>query len=76
MRALQTCVHEAQEGLSKAEVALSAELLMLHVMYLPRNEVRLDVRPASAAPATFCLVCMYLLSAAFEREGAYSTLAP
>ena len=46
VRALQTCVDEAQDGLSKAEVAPSAELLML-----PRNEARHDVRPASVVPA-------------------------
>ena len=43
--AVQTCVDEEQAGLRKAEVALSAELLLLHVVHLPHDEARHDVRP-------------------------------
>ena len=43
--AVQTCVDEEQAGLRKAEVALSAELLLLHVVHLPRDEACHDVRP-------------------------------
>ena len=43
--AVQTCVDEEQEGLSKAEAALSAELLLLYIVHLPHDEARHDVRP-------------------------------